>query len=152
MLKSMDPTPKVLALEGSRSLITVFEDILFSTTMLPQVLIEHTLHTLTQSVPYGHYEDKCNIRTTRPPLTEVRLQNIDPPNKKHTLDSSGCFFLFFGLHAAFDHHTLLYYIYYITSNTPEIPDSIYEDESQSITCPPLRLQSMDPPSQLHALC
>ena len=95
--------------------------------MLPQVLIQRTLHTITQSIPYGHYEDKCNIRTTCPPLTEVRLQTIDPPTKQHTLDSSGSSFLVFELHATFNHHTALHYIYHITSSTLGIPDSIYEE-------------------------
>ena len=120
--------------------------------MLLQVLIQHTSHPITQSVPYGHCKDKCNIHTTCPPLTEVSLQTTDPPAKQYTLDSSGSLFLAFGLHAAFNHHTpfgpYITYIDCITSSTLGIPDSIYEDE---ITCLPLRLQNMYLPSKLHAL-
>ena len=65
-LLSMDPIPKVLALDGSGSLIPILEDILLLTTMLPQVLIQHTLHTITQSIPYDPYENKYNIGTTCP--------------------------------------------------------------------------------------
>ena len=78
----------------------------------------------THSTPYGHYEDKCNIGTKCPPLTEVRLETIDPPTKQHTLDSSRSLFLVFELHVTFNHHTPLYYIYYTTSSTLGIPDSI----------------------------
>ena len=83
--------------------------------MLPQVLTQHTSHTITQSVPYSRYENKYNIGTTFSLLIEVRLQTIDPPTKLHTLDSSRSLFPVFGLYAAFNYHIALGpYTTYIT--------------------------------------
>ena len=91
--------------------------------MLLQVSIERTFPTITQRIPYSPYDDKYNIGTTCPLLTEVRLQTIDPPTEPHALDSSVSLFLVFGLHAAFSYHTALgpYTTYYNTSSTLGVP-------------------------------
>ena len=85
------------------------------------------------------------------------VTSMDPPPKVHQLGGSMSLFPVFRFHAPFDYHTASYpyetYITYYTI-TQIIPDSTYEDKYNiGTTClqqSAVRLQTMDPPPQVHA--